>query len=185
MGVLILVGAANLGDGIDVATVFVAATAVVIAVIGMRLGWRERLVPASVVAVIGSVVLFVPILQWVVPDLGALWLSRAASAAVARHGARPLAAVGYHEPSLVFLAATDVALLEPQGAAGFLRDRAGGLVLVSDDQQAAFARAAMDIGISVREVWSMDGINYSKGRRTSLALFEQAPPSTGSAMSSN
>lgn len=184
MGVLILVGAANLGDGIDVATVFAAATAAVIAVTGMRLGWRQRLVPASAVAVIGSVVLFIPILQWVVPDLGAVWLSRAASAAVARHGARPLAAVGYHEPSLVFLAATEVALLEPQDAAGFLRDRAGGLVLVSDDQRAAFARAAMDIGISVREVWAMDGINYSKGRRTRLALFEQTPPSTGAAMSS-
>ncbi|MGD0950286.1 MAG: glycosyltransferase family 39 protein [Candidatus Binatia bacterium] len=184
MGVLILVGAAKLGDGIDGATVFAAATATVIAVTGMRLGWRQRLLPASAVAVIGSVVLFIPILQWVVPDLGAVWLSRAASAAVARRGARPLAAVGYHEPSLVFLAATEVALLEPQDAAGFLRDRVGGLVLVSDDQRAAFARAAMDIGLSVREVWAVDGINYSKGRRTRLSLFEQAPPSTGSAMSS-
>jgi len=42
----------------------------------------------------------------------------------------------------------------------------------------------MDIGLSVREVWAVDGINYSKGRRTRLSLFEQAPPSTGSAMSS-
>jgi 4-amino-4-deoxy-L-arabinose transferase-like glycosyltransferase len=183
IGVLIPVGAATLGDGIDIATVFVAATAAVIAVTVMRLGWRQRLLPASAVAVIGSVVLYISILQWVVPDLGALWLSTAASAAVMRHGARPLAAVGYHEPSLVFLAATDVALLEPQDAAGFLRDRAG-LVLVSDDQQAAFALAAVDIGLSVREVWSIDGINYSKGRRTRLTLYEQAQPLTGSAMSS-
>ena len=60
-------------------------------------------------------------------------------------------------------------------AARFLREIPNGLVLVSDDQLAAFARAVMDIGLSVREIWAMDGINYSKGRRTRLALFEQVP----------
>ena len=81
----------------------------------------------------------------------------------------------------MFLAATDVALIEPQEAASFLRERTDGLVLVSENQRAAFTRAAIDIGLSVHEVWAMDGINYSQGRRTRLSLFEQVTPSTASA----
>lgn len=175
LGVAILVGAATLGGGVGVAPAFAALSAIVVAVVGLRLGWRRQLVPASAVAVIGSAVLWIATLQWVVPQFGAVWLSRAAAAAVTHQGASRLAAVGYNEPSLAFLTAGDVAFMEPQDAARFLREIPNGLVLVSDDRQAAFARAVMDIGLSVREIWAMDGINYSKGRRTRLALFEQVP----------
>jgi 4-amino-4-deoxy-L-arabinose transferase-like glycosyltransferase len=186
LGALVLVASARLGNGLGFASLVVAAATALTAFFCVRLCWRGQLAQASTIAVISSVVVFVPLLQWVLPDLGSVWLSRAASAAVARQprgrdAARPIAAVGYQEPSLVFLAATDVALIEPQEAASFLRERTDGLVLVSENQRAAFTRAAIDIGLSVHEVWAMDGINYSQGRRTRLSLFEQVTPSTASA----
>lgn len=181
-GVAIVAGAMRLGDGVDAAVLCAALAACLICVICVPLCWRGQLIRASWVAVLGSVVLFAPVLQWVLPDLRSLWLSDAAAAAIAHrpsrgNGSRRLAVVGYHEPSLIFLAGTNTALIEPQPAAAFLSQRSGGLVLVSDDQQAAFERAAGDLGVGIHEVWSADGFNYSMGRWTRLRLFEQHPRS--------
>jgi 4-amino-4-deoxy-L-arabinose transferase-like glycosyltransferase len=181
-GVVITAGAIRLGDGVDLTVLCAVLAACLSCVICARLCWTGQLIGASWVAVIGSVVLFVPALQWVLPDLRALWLSNGAAAAIARRpsrgsGSRPLAAVGYHEPSLIFLAGTNMALIEPQPAVVFLRQQSGGLVLVSDDQQATFERAAGELGVSIHEVWSSDGFNYSMGQWTRLRLFEQQPRS--------
>ena len=177
-GAVIITGAMRLGDGVDVAALGAAVAACLICTICLRLCLTGRLIGASWVAVIGSVVFFAPVLQWVLPDLRALWLSNAAAAAVARgpsrgNGSRPLAAVGYHEPSLIFLAGTNTALIEPQPAVGFLKERSSGLVLVSDDQLTAFERAASELGVRIHEVWSLHGFNYSMGQWTQLLLFEQ------------
>jgi len=176
-GAAIIAAGMFLGDGIDFPVASAALAAAVIGVFCVRLCWTAQLVRASWVAVVGSVALFAPLLQWVLPDLRALWLSPAAAAAMAQQagvdGSRPLVAVGYYEPSLVFLAGANLALVEPQRAVVFLKQSGGGLVLVSDDMQPAFTQAASEMGIRVREVWSADGFNYSKGQRTQLRLFRQ------------
>ena len=176
-GAAIIAAAMILGDGIDFPVASAALAAAVIGIVCVRLCWTAQLVRASWVAVVGSVALFAPLLQWVLPDLQALWLSPAAAAAMAQQtgvdGSRPLVAVGYYEPSLVFLAGANLALVEPQRAVAFLKERSGGLVLVSDDMQPAFTQAASEMGVRVREVWSVDGVNYSKGQRTQLHLFER------------
>ncbi len=178
MGILPVAGAAIVGSGADRASGLVVAVAAGIAVIGVCLCWSGQPLRASWVAVGGSIALFAPTLQWVIPELHALWLSPAASAAVAQQGAggdgpRPLAAVGYQEPSLAFLVGTDVTFVDATGAATFLKERRDALVLVSDDQRAAFTEAAHGRGLRPREVWSMDGVNYSKGRRVRLRLFDE------------
>ena len=179
-GVAIITSAMRLGDGVDFAVFSAACAACLICLICLRLCWTGQLIGASWVAVIGSVVFFAPVLQWILPDLRPLWLSNAAAAAAVRgpgrgNGSRPLAAVGYHEPSLVFLAGTSTALIEAQPAVAFLKQRSGGLVLVSDDQLAAFERAASELGVRIHAVGSLDGFNYSKGQWTRLLLFEQRP----------
>jgi len=178
VGIAIMGVAVVFGSGLHVAAVVAAGTALVIAVTCLRLCWSGHVARAYWVAVIGSVTLFAPVLQWVVPELRPLWLSRAAAVAVAQHGGgeaggRPLAAVGYEEPSLVFLSGSDVAFVGVEGATEFLKEHPDGLVLLSDDQQPACTRAAADMGIALHEVWSADGINYSNGRRTRLGLFER------------
>jgi 4-amino-4-deoxy-L-arabinose transferase-like glycosyltransferase len=176
-GAVVVAAAMFLGGSIDFPVAGAALAAAVISIVCVQLCWSGHLVRASWVAVVGSVALFAPLLQWVLPDLQALWLSPAAAAAMAQQtgvdGSRPLVAVGYYEPSLVFLAGASLALVEPQRAVTFLKERSSGLVLVSDDMQPAFAQAAGEMGVPVHEVWSVDGINYSKGQRMQLHLFER------------
>lgn len=180
-GAVIIAAATSLGGGIDVSVVCAALAAALIAVVCVQLCWTGRLVRASWVAVVGSVALFAPLLQWVLPDLHSLWLSPAAAAAIARQtgrgdGSRPLVAVGYDEPSLIFLTGGNLTLVEPPRAVTFLKERRHGLALVNDDQQPAFTQAAQEMGVQVRDLWSVDGINYSNGRRTRLHLFERLQP---------
>jgi 4-amino-4-deoxy-L-arabinose transferase-like glycosyltransferase len=180
MGIAVAAGTVVFGSGLDLTGVSAAAVAAAIGGLCVWLYWRGRPARASWIAVGGSVVLFALALQWALPEMHALWLSRAVSIAVARqahgyNGSRPLAATGYQEPSLVFLAGSDVAFVDPKGAAMFLKERRDGLALVSDDQRAAFAQAANEIGLQPRPVWSTDGVNYSKGRWVRLWLFDQSP----------
>ena len=180
-GVAVVAGAISLGRGVDVPVASAGLAAALIAIVCVQLCWTGQLVRAAWVAVAGSVALFVPVLQWVLPDLQAVWLSPAAAAAIAQQtsrvdGTRPVVAVGYCEPSLIFLAGGNMALVEPTRAVTFLMERRDGLALVSDDQQAAFTRVASEMGVGVRDVWSVDGVNYSKGQRTQLHLFEQLQP---------
>ena len=180
-GVAVVAAAIFLGSGVDLRVASAGLAAVLVAIVCVQLGWTGQLVRASWVAVAGSVALFVPVLQWVLPDLQALWLSPAAAAAIAQQasradGTRPVVAVCYYEPSLIFLAGGNLALVEPTRAVTFLKERRDGLALVSDDQQPAFTRAANEMGVRVRDVWSVDGVNYSKGERTQLHLFEQLQP---------
>ena len=179
-GVAIIAAARLLGAGVDFSVAGCALAAAVTSFVCVQQCWTGNLVRASWIAVTGSVALFAPVLQWVLPDLHALWLSPAAVAAIAQTsggaGTRPVVAVGYYEPSLIFLAGTNIALAEPTRAVNFLDERSNGLVLVSDDQQAEFMRAASDMRVQVREVWGGSGVNYSKGERTRLHLFEHSPP---------
>jgi hypothetical protein len=51
--------------------------------------------------------------------------------------------------------------------------------LVNDDQRSAFVRAARQANVLPREVWAAEGVNYSKGRRSRLVLFDQLSPADG------
>ena len=115
-------------------------------------------------------------LEWLLPGIDRLWLSRSVDAAVRSRGAQVrLAAVGYHEPSLVFLTGTETLLLGPDEAARFLMQGNGNLVLVNEETLPAFSMTTREAGLTVNEVWSGDGLHYSKGRWTRLRLFGRAP----------
>ena len=177
LSAVIVAASVLIGGGLDVFAAGAALAAAAIAIVCVRLAWTGQLVRASWAAVVGSVALYAPLLQRVIPELHPLWLSPAASAAIAQRtprasDARPVVAVGYEEPSLIFLTGADIALVEPTRAVTFLSEHSDGLALVSDDRQAAFMQAASEMGVRVRELWSVDGINYSKGHRTQLHLFE-------------
>jgi 4-amino-4-deoxy-L-arabinose transferase-like glycosyltransferase len=135
-------------------------------------GSWNHVAPAAVAA---SIVLSATTFGTVLPDLHALWISRAVATAVAQRpraaAGTQLAAVGYHEPSLVFLTGSDVALLDPDALAGFLRDHPQSLGLITADERRRFDAAAATLGVHAHVVWSGEGINYSKGRRIRLQLL--------------
>jgi 4-amino-4-deoxy-L-arabinose transferase-like glycosyltransferase len=109
----------------------------------------------------------------VLPGLDRLWLSRAAAKLVARHppaAGMPLVAVGYSEPSLVFLLGTDLRLAFPGGAGAILAN--GGEALVSNRVEANFREATGARGLAATPLGSVAGLDYSNGQRIVLTLYD-------------
>jgi 4-amino-4-deoxy-L-arabinose transferase-like glycosyltransferase len=134
---------------------------------------------AIVGAIAGSGVLLASTFGYLLPSLGSLWIGKrvldAIHAIPAEH--RPptglLAAVGYREPSLVFLLGSELKLLQPAAAARFLDQHKGALILVSDDAQAAFHAEASRLSLVMEEGAELEGWNYSKGRWVRLRPFRR------------
>jgi hypothetical protein len=127
-----------------------------------------------------SVMLAVPlnwvVLEGVLPRLTAPWLSPrlAALVAEARPGLpdRAFGITGYHEPSLLFAMGGGIGLLgDGAAAARFLADAPGRLVAVADRQEAAFHAEAAARGLRLRDFGTVDGFNYSRGRRVAIGIF--------------
>jgi hypothetical protein len=167
-------GPINLAAAAGALAALAAAGLAALCLVGV---WRGQLAAAAWTAALAAALVYAPLLQWMLPRLDALWPSRAAAAAVDRAGAhRPLAAVGYAEPSLVFLARSDIALLDAEAAAGFLADHADGLVLVTGDRLSDFTAAAQQRELAVRHLWSDRTLNYSTGDWIDLHLVGSARP---------
>ena len=114
----------------------------------------------------------------VAPALDGLWLSRSAAAMVARyrppHDA-PVVAVGYSEPSLVFLLGTATRSLNPDAGAAYVTSARGAAALVSSDQDAAFRQALQRRGWQPRVVERTGGLDYSNGKSLVLTLYTGVP----------
>ena len=123
-----------------------------------------------------SLAFAVPAALEILPGLDRLWLSRAAAELVHRHPPAPggrLVAVGYSEPSLVFLLGSDLRLVSPRGAAETLAG--GGEALVSNREDAMFRQALGARGLLAQPVGSVPGLDYSNGQRMVLTLYDVAP----------
>jgi len=114
----------------------------------------------------------------VLPALEPIWLSRNVTALIAREHleGRPVLAVGYSEPSLVFLLGTPTKLTTAGESAALLGKIPDALVLVSDRETAAFRASLEKAGLGVASVGEVSGINYSNGQRMTLTLYRSAPP---------
>ena len=181
MGVVVAVGARLLGSGLELFGAGVLIVAAAVGALCVYLCWVGHSARASIVGMVGAVACFGLVAQWILPGMHALWLSRAAAEAIRSHSVgsatpRPVAVAGYREPSLVFLAETEPTLVDTAGAATFLTQHRDGLVLVNEDQDAAFTQAAAAAGLRLRSLGAVDGIHYTKGRRVRLRLFERLPP---------
>ena len=82
-------------------------------------------------------------------------------------------AVGYSEPSLVFLLGSDLRLVSPRGAAEVLTG--GGEALVGNREDAMFRQALGARGLLAEPVGSVSGLDYSNGQRMVLTLYDVAP----------
>ena len=128
----------------------------------------------AVAAVLASVVLYAAILGWELPHLAPLWLAPRVVAALPERGG--LGAVGFAEPSLMFLAGTDTQWLLADEAAAALASGRIRTLLVGDRDLAAVRAGADRAGVRLQEVAAIPGVNYSRGRRVVLTLLRLAPP---------
>jgi 4-amino-4-deoxy-L-arabinose transferase-like glycosyltransferase len=162
------------GDGPAVLDVIGAALVIGIAVVLVR-GRFAAFATAGFCAAL-SLAFIVPVTAGVVPGLDRLWLSRSAAALVVQHppaAGRALVAVGYSEPSLVFLLGGEPRLLLPGAAAAALA--AGGEALVSDRDEPAFRQALAARGLRAQPRGSVSGLDYSNGKEMVLTLFTVEP----------
>jgi 4-amino-4-deoxy-L-arabinose transferase-like glycosyltransferase len=124
-------------------------------------------------AIASSVLIAVATFGLVVPSLSQLFPSRVLAGILAESGCgEPMvAAVGYQEPSLIFLAGTKTRLTDAAGAAQFLRDGECRFALVESGHEESFVRQAEIIGLRYSAGPRVDGINISKGRPVTIAVF--------------
>jgi 4-amino-4-deoxy-L-arabinose transferase-like glycosyltransferase len=166
------------GHGPDIAA---AGAVAAIVVLGLSLAWVawRRGGPAVIARVaLLALLVFVPIFAYVAPGLDGLWLSRAAAAAVQRYQPprdAPVVAVGYSEPSLVFLLGTRTRSLSPDAAAQYITSARGAAALVSERDDAAFRQALGDRGWQPRLVDRVGGLDYSNGKTMVLSLYTGVP----------
>ncbi|HET9149081.1 MAG TPA: glycosyltransferase family 39 protein [Alphaproteobacteria bacterium] len=188
LGLWALLGLALAALGIGAAAVLQASSAMTAAV---------GLLVAGVVLVVGAIVfaarakptaalgfatvLAIPfyglLFAGVAPRLDPIWVSRSASALVTKYAGEddfPIAAAGYSEPSLVFYLGTATVLTDGKGAADALAAGDAGMALVESREAEAFRAEASKRGVAVQPLGAIHGLDYSRGRPTTLTLYR--PP---------
>jgi 4-amino-4-deoxy-L-arabinose transferase-like glycosyltransferase len=113
------------------------------------------------------------------PSLSALWIAPRVQAALQAHwpNGRPagasFAALGFAEPSLMFLCGTDTHLLNSTDAAAATLTAAPGNVLLADQRDLPSLTAALrKRGAQATPFATIAGYNYSRGKRVVLVLLQ-------------
>ncbi|MEQ8654013.1 MAG: glycosyltransferase family 39 protein [Kiloniellales bacterium] len=164
---------AAVGPGVVAALLVLAATYVSGALV-----WRGRPLPALAWGTPMVALVMAWGMSLYVPKLSFLWISPRLADAYAEYkapDAPPLASVGYHEPSLVFLTDTDTALLSAGEAARYLAEKPKALVAVTEREKEAFLKDSAALGVTPLVKTELSGINYSKGRRDIITLYGRSP----------
>jgi 4-amino-4-deoxy-L-arabinose transferase-like glycosyltransferase len=107
------------------------------------------------------------------PSLTVAFPSAALDRMLAESGCKqPLvAAAGYHEPSLVFLAGTETRLIDGSDAADFLRNGDCRFAAIEQRFERSFLRRAETIGLRYASPLRIEGFNYSNGRTVSIGVY--------------
>ncbi|HXQ52589.1 MAG TPA: glycosyltransferase family 39 protein [Stellaceae bacterium] len=168
----------ELGRGMDAAGIVVGAVVLLYGGATVRAGWRA-LEPGLAVRAVLLALLTVPAaLALEAPRLDPLWLSRDAARLVERYRPPPgvaVAAVGYSEPSLVFLLGTGTLLASPEIAAQRLTSARGAVALVEARDDAAFRTALQARGWEAQIIDRIAGLDYSNGKRMVITLYRGVP----------
>src|SRR5712691_1823898 len=132
-------------------------------------GAEHALLRAITAAVLTAIAIF----ALIIPSLGQLFPSPTLARVLRDSGcAQPMAAaVGYQEPSLVFLAGTATRLTDTAGAAEFLRGGECRFALIEARQERSFAQRAEAIGLRYTGGPHVEGINISTGQPITIAVF--------------
>jgi 4-amino-4-deoxy-L-arabinose transferase-like glycosyltransferase len=156
-----------------------AGGAVVLGLVAWRLYEIDGAEQSLLRGVAASVLIGCALFGMVVPGLEAAFPS-ATFARMLRFSGCPqpvlVTAVGYHEPSLVFLAGTETRLSDPANAAEFLAGGACRIAFIEARQQRDFAEQAEAIGLRYSSGPRIEGYNYSNGQAITMAIFRSENP---------
>jgi 4-amino-4-deoxy-L-arabinose transferase-like glycosyltransferase len=135
-------------------------------------GAEHSLLRAIVAAILTAIAIF----ALIVPLLSPLFPAPALARILRESGCvQPEAAsVGYHEPSLVFLAGTSTRLTDSAGAAEFLRGGECRFAFVEARHERSFGQRAEAIGLRITSGPRIEAINISTGQPITIAVFRSA-----------
>ncbi len=137
--------------------------------------WQGRDRRTILAALAAMPLLTLALLGWELPHVTELWIAPAVERAVVAAGlsGQRLGVVGFHEPSLMFLAGTTTDLL-PDGAAGARALALGQVsaVVIGDHDEAAFRAENSRLGVVPHASGIVTGLNYSRGRQVVLHLYK-------------
>jgi len=150
-----------------------AAGAVILAFFAWRLYEADGAETSLLRAMAASILIAIGVYGVVVPSMTQLFPSAAIAQALKASGCPhpQTAAVGFQEPSLVFLAGTSTRMADAQGAADFLRGGACRFALIETRFERNFLRRAEAIGLRYSQGPRIEGINYAAGRQATIAIF--------------
>ncbi|MGP0089244.1 MAG: ArnT family glycosyltransferase [Xanthobacteraceae bacterium] len=150
-----------------------AAAAVIFGLLAWWLYEADGPERALLRATAASVLLAITIYGLIMPTLRYLFPSPTLARLVRGSGCEDphVAAVGYQEPSLVFLLGTDTRMTDGAGAAEFLREGPCRFALVESRQERGFEQRAEAIGLRYAQVRKIDAFNSTGGRKISIAIY--------------
>jgi 4-amino-4-deoxy-L-arabinose transferase-like glycosyltransferase len=121
----------------------------------------------------------IAIFAFILPLLGQLFPSPQLARILRTSGCKDpvAAAVGYHEPSLVFLAGTATRLTDTSGAVDLLGSGECRFAFIEARQEKAFAQRAEAIGVRYSAGPRIDAVNISTGQPITIAVFRSVGPS--------
>jgi len=123
-----------------------------------------------------SILISIAVFGLTFPRLPTLFPAAAIADYLRSVGCTPeVAAAGYQEPSLIFLAGTETLNTDGGGAASFLAPGGCRFAVVEKSQERAFGQRAEAIGLRYTRGPTIEGINYAIGRKASIAIFRADP----------
>jgi 4-amino-4-deoxy-L-arabinose transferase-like glycosyltransferase len=154
----------------------VALAALAGTLVAVHAAWTGRMARAAGACLALSLVCLPWVGEVYGPRLDKLWVAREVAERLPPPEARPpLAAAGYHEPSLVFLNGTDTRLTNAEAVAEHLAATPGAYGLLTDRHWARFRAAAQARDLTYSQVTRFPGFNYSNGDPVELHLVRAAP----------
>jgi 4-amino-4-deoxy-L-arabinose transferase-like glycosyltransferase len=151
-----------------------AAVAMVFGLWAWRLYGADGAEHSLLRGMVASILLAFAIDGVVLPSLSAAFPSAALARILQEADCKnpQVAAAGYQEPSLVFLAGTETKLVDGSDAAEFLRAGGCRFAVIEARHERAFLRRADAIGLRYDAPQRFEGINYSIGRAVSIAVYQ-------------
>jgi 4-amino-4-deoxy-L-arabinose transferase-like glycosyltransferase len=171
------------GDATDIPAAMLAA--LLLAGAGLVGGWLlvRRTPVAAVVGAVGlGLVGHAALAAGLAPRLTPLWLSARVEKAMAKAqllpeqgiADAPVTVAGYAEPSLVFALGTPTELAGPEDAAQAISEHRP--AVVEQREEAGFEKALAGYAAHAHLVATVNGLDYSDGKKMTLRVYESADP---------
>ncbi|MBX3552369.1 MAG: glycosyltransferase family 39 protein [Pseudolabrys sp.] len=151
-----------------------AAAAIIMALMAWWLYETDGPERAVLRAVVSSVLIAITIYGVVMPSMSALFPSVSVANALRASSCekRDVVAVGFQEPSLVFLVGSNLRFVDANSAADFLFGGSCRFAVIDARLDRNFAQRADTIGLRYSQVQRIDGYNISVGKPVTLAIYQ-------------